>query len=131
MKLGCYAIKNNYMILSNHTVHSVLECSELCSWQSLCIAFYHRDIPNEINCQLTNYTKEYLQRSFCDGEWTLFQDENIPATLVSSLRKILSQSYVSLRGKTPKTEIALKLKLQGLLFSCKTIGHTHVHKYLV
>lgn len=72
------------MILSNHTVQSVFECIELCSWQSTCVAFNHRDIPSEINCQLTNHTKEKIPQSFCDGEWTLFQDENFPSTLVST-----------------------------------------------
>ncbi len=80
------------MILSNHTVQSVLECSELCSWRPVCTAFNHRDKPNEINCQLSNHTKENFPQSFCDGEWTLYQDEEIPATLVSSLHQI-SQTH--------------------------------------
>jgi hypothetical protein len=60
-------------------VHSVLECAHLCRAKETCEAFKHRDVHDDVNCQITEGEPEVSTMLEDDGKekWTLYTLETI------------------------------------------------------
>jgi hypothetical protein len=60
-------------------VHSVLECAHLCRAEETCEAFKHRNVHDDVNCQITEGEPEVSTMLEDDGKekWTLYTLETI------------------------------------------------------
>jgi hypothetical protein len=60
-------------------VHSVLECAHLCRAKETCEAFKHRNVHDDVNCQITEGEPEVSTMLQDDGKekWTLYTLETI------------------------------------------------------
>jgi hypothetical protein len=60
-------------------VDSVLECAHLCQAEETCEAFKHRDVHDDVNCQITEGEPEVSTMLENDGKekWTLYTLETI------------------------------------------------------
>ena len=60
-------------------VHSVFECAHLCQAEETCEAFKHRNIHDDVNCQITEGEPEVSTMLEDDGKekWTLYTLETI------------------------------------------------------
>ena len=60
-------------------VHSVLECAHLCQAEETCEAFKHRNVHDDVNCQITEGEPEVSTMLEDDGKekWTLYTLETI------------------------------------------------------
>ncbi|XP_028415343.1 uncharacterized protein LOC114538367 [Dendronephthya gigantea] len=64
-------------IISNHTVHSQLECSLKCLQSQACVGYNYRAKPKNkyaINCQLSNKTRGKSTNGEGNGKWTFYQE---------------------------------------------------------
>lgn len=55
-------------------VSSILECAHLCKVESTCKAFGHRNVDDDVNCQVTEGEPKYSTKSENDTneKWILY-----------------------------------------------------------
>ena len=49
----CFLEPVSVSVTKSHFVYSILECAHLCQVESTCKAFRHRNVEDNVNCQIT------------------------------------------------------------------------------
>ena len=74
-------------IMSNHSVHSQVECSLKCLNEQFCVSYNYiwKSRKHEINCQTSRNTSlERDTTNVVQGQWMFYEDiENLPVSIYS------------------------------------------------
>ena len=84
-------------VTKSFLVPSVLECTHLCCAAETCEAFKHRDISDDINCQVTESEPKYSKTRENDEneKWTVYTIMKVGLVRSSVLNATSSKGFCS------------------------------------
>jgi hypothetical protein len=96
-------------------VHSILECAHLCRAEETCEAFKHRNVHDDVNCQITEGEPEVSTLQENDGKekkWTLYTLETIESVRNYQIGLATNEEMTLLNTQEEQflTDIAIRYK---------------------